>query len=177
MTKDLGTKNELPVVNSFNEWDLLEEVIVGVVDGASIPSWHVTLEATMPGNQFEFYKQNGGKPFPKERIEAAKKDLEEFVHILEAEGVIVRRPAALDHNTPYSTQEWESNGGLYAAMPRDILLVVGDEIIEAPMSWRSRHYEANAYRPLIKEYFQKGAKWTTAPRPQLSEELYNYDYK
>ncbi|MCP4156884.1 MAG: amidinotransferase [bacterium] len=177
MTKDLETKNELPVVNSFNEWDLLEEVIVGVVDGASIPSWHVTLEATMPGNQFEFYKQNGGKPFPKERIEAAKKDLEEFVHILEAEGVIVRRPAALEHNTPYSTREWESNGGLYAAMPRDILLVVGDEIIEAPMSWRSRHYEANAYRPLIKEYFQKGAKWTTAPRPQLSEELYNYDYK
>ena len=58
-------------------------------------------------------------------------------------------------------------------MPRDILLVVGEEIIEAPMAWRSRFFEYRAYRPLLKEYFMQGAKWTTAPKPLMSNELYD----
>lgn len=62
---------------------------------------------------------------------------------------------------------------MYAAMPRDILMVVGNEIIEAPMAWRSRFFEYRAYRPLIKEYFRKGAKWTTAPKPTMANELYD----
>lgn len=62
---------------------------------------------------------------------------------------------------------------MYAAMPRDILMVVGNEIIEAPMAWRARFFEYRAYRPLIKEYFRKGAKWTTAPKPTMSDELYD----
>ena len=169
--------NVIPTVNSYNEWDPLEEVIVGVIEGASIPSWHVSLQAAMPGKQRKFFQQFGGKPFPKEQIEAAKKDLEGFVHILESEGIIVRRPDVINHNIPYSTPEWDSSGGLYAAMPRDVLLVIGDEIIEAPMAWRARYFESNAYRRLIKDYFKKGAKWTTAPKPQLCDELYNYDYE
>lgn len=63
--------------------------------------------------------------------------------------------------------------GMYAAMPRDILLVVGNEIIEAPMAWRARFFEYRAYRPLIKEYFRKGAKWTTAPKPTMADNLYD----
>uniref|UniRef100_A0A672NUA4 Glycine amidinotransferase n=1 Tax=Sinocyclocheilus grahami TaxID=75366 RepID=A0A672NUA4_SINGR len=66
--------------------------------------------------------------------------------------------------------------GMYAAMPRDILIVVGNEIIEAPMAWRARFFEYRAYRPLIKEYFRRGAKWTTAPKPTMSDELYDQDY-
>ena len=67
-----------------------------------------------------------------------------------------------------------SDTGLYAAMPRDIILVVGDEVIEAPMAWRSRFFEYRAYRPLMKEYFQRGARWTTAPKPQMSDALYDH---
>ena len=59
---------------------------------------------------------------------------------------------------------------------RDILLVIGDEIIESPMAWRSRFFEYRAYRPLIKEYFKQGAKWTTAPKPQMADELYDLNY-
>lgn len=62
---------------------------------------------------------------------------------------------------------------MYAAMPRDILIVVGNEIIEAPMAWRARFFEYRAYRSLIKEYFRKGAKWTTAPKPTMASELYD----
>ncbi len=167
----------LPVVNSYNEWDPLEEVIVGVVDGAAVPVWDVCLEATMPHKQRSFFQQNGGKPFPKERIEAARRDLEEFAHILQSEGVIVRRPEAVDHCLPFATPQWRSRSGMYAAMPRDVFLVIGDEIIEAPMAWRSRYFEAIAYRPLLKEYFRNGGRWTAAPKPQLADELYRDDYR
>jgi len=63
--------------------------------------------------------------------------------------------------------------GMYAAMPRDILLVVGNEIIEAPMAWRARFFEYRAYRRIIKDYFNGGAKWTTAPKPTMADELYD----
>ena len=58
-------------------------------------------------------------------------------------------------------------------MPRDILIVIGNEIIEAPMALRSRFFEYRAYRSLCKEYFKKGAKWTTAPKATMADELYD----
>ena len=59
---------------------------------------------------------------------------------------------------------------------RDFLIVIGDELIEAPMAWRSRFFEYRAYRPLIKEYFRQGAKWTTAPKAQMADQLYEFNY-
>ena len=45
------------------------------------------------------------------------------------------------------------------------------------MAWRSRYFEVDAYRPLLKEYTASGAKWTTPPRPALVDALYNHDYR
>lgn len=163
-------------VCSYNEWDPLQEIIVGIVDGAAVPPWDITVKATVPEDQWPFFEATGGKPFPAEKIAAAREDLDELVHILEAEGVKVRRPEPLDHSKPFSTPFWQSACGLYAAMPRDFLLVIGDEIIESPMAWRSRYHEASSYRKLIKDYFRRGAKWTAAPRPELRDELYERDY-
>src|SRR6476660_2874524 len=83
-------------VSSYNEWDLLEEVIVGVVDGATFPPYHIAIEAPLPHQQRQTFRDNAGRPFPAELIALAKQELDEFVHILEAEGVRVRRPAASD---------------------------------------------------------------------------------
>src|SRR5947209_4662751 len=96
------------IVNTFNEWDPLEEVIVGVIDGASIPPWHISLQATMPEEHLSFFRKHGGQPFPHELVASAKRELDDFVHILEAEGVTVRRPESMNHSRPYSTPEWNS---------------------------------------------------------------------
>ena len=166
-------KPSYPIVNAHNEWDPLEEIIVGTVDGALIPPWDVIMEVTLHKKDlWNFYRKHGGMPWPKALIEAAKKDLDEFVHILEAEGVIVRRPTPYDFSRPHVTPDFEIKSGCYALMPRDVLLVIGDQIIEAPMGWRSRYHENHAYKPLCKEYFKKGARWVSAPRPQLSDESY-----
>ncbi|MCJ7657546.1 MAG: hypothetical protein MUO67_00190 [Anaerolineales bacterium] len=161
------------VINTHNEWDPLEEIIVGIVDGAMIPPWDVIMEVTLHGEElWDFYKKYGGSPWPEKMIAAAKMDLDEFVHILEAEGVTVRRPTAYDFSKPYSTPDFNIASSCYALMPRDVLLVIGDQIIEAPMGWRSRYHENHAYKELCKEYFKAGARWVSAPRPQLSKETY-----
>lgn len=166
-----------PIVHVYNEWDPLEEVIVGTLAGATIPEWHVQLKSTMPKKWWKFYQENGGKPFPKEMIDAGEKELKEFIKILEGEGVKVRRPDAINYSRPYATMNWQVKGGMYAAMPRDFLLVVGNKLIESPLSWRSRHYENDAYRGLLKEYFLQGAEWIAAPKPQLLDELYDKNYR
>jgi glycine amidinotransferase len=107
---------------------------------------------------------------------AAKRELEEFVHVLEAEGVTVRRPDPQPFNARYGTPAWRSRG-FTCACPRDSLLVVADQIIETPMAWRSRYFETFAYRGLLKEYFRQGARWTAAPKPELPDELYKRDYR
>lgn len=164
------------VVQSYTEWDPLEEVVVGRVDHACTPQWHATLEATMPSKQWHYFKENGGSYFADKLLEAAAQELDDLAAWFEGENITVQRPAPVDWGVGFQTPDFSEPVGLYSAMPRDYLMVVGDEIIESPMAWRSRYFEYRAYRPILKHYFQHGAKWTMAPKPQLSDDLYNYDF-
>jgi glycine amidinotransferase len=163
-------------VSSHNEWDPLEEVIVGVIDGAAVPRWDVAVGATMPARHREFFEHNAGGRFPEEFTRAAAGELDGLAAVLSELGVHVVRPAAVDHGRPFATPDWHSPGGLYSAMPRDLLLVIGDTIIEAPMAWRSRYFEIDGYRPLLVDYFRRGARWISAPRPQLLDGSYDPGY-
>jgi glycine amidinotransferase len=162
-------------VCSFNEWDPLEEVIVGIIDDASFPTWHMSLAAVLSSAQIETFRKFSGKPFPREQIAAAAKELNEFARILESEGIVVRRPEPIPQRRVYRTLDWESTG-MYAAMPRDCLLVIGDEVIECPMAWRSRYFETLAYRPILKDYFLKGARWSAAPKPELKDSQFDQSW-
>lgn len=57
---------------------------------------------------------------------------------------------------------------------------VGNEIIEATCSLRSRWFEYLALRPLFEKWFEQDPDfiWTSAPRPRLTDESYvkNYYY-
>lgn len=134
------------------------------------------VSVSIPANTYEkywtFYQKYGGHHFPKDHLKKAVAEIEEMCNILKMEGVTVRRPDTIDWSLKYKTPDFESTG-LYGAMPRDILIVVGNEIIEAPMAWRARFFEYRAYRAIIKDYFRRGAKWTTAPKPTMADELYD----
>lgn len=164
------------VVCSYNEWDTLEEVIVGVIEGAAVPAWDAELAATMPAKNKDFFLAHAGRPFPVEHTEPARRELEDFAALLTDIGVKVVRPDPVDHTQSFATPNWRSPGGLYSAMPRDLLLIVGDTIIEAPMSWRCRYFEIAAYRSLLTDYFRRGARWICAPKPQLLDAWYNTDF-
>ncbi len=163
-------------VCSYNEWDTLEEVIVGVVEGSRIPEYDHSVKASAPTHQAQFFQTQAGQSFPEEIIEKASEELNAFVKILEQSGVKVSRPDSIDHSKSYSTPHWNCKNGMYQAMPRDLLLVIGNEIIESPLAWRSRHYEINAYRSILKDLFNRGGRWESAPRPELPDGFYENGY-
>jgi glycine amidinotransferase len=163
-------------VNSYNEWDPLEEIIVGRLEGATIPPGHVTVTYNVPRPVGKLVKLFGGMRYPQWMIRAAQRQLDGLIEILEGEGVRVRRPEPVDFSREFSTPDWTSTG-FCIACPRDGYLVVGDEIIETPMAWRSRYFETFAYRPLFREYFDQGARWTIAPRPQLRDSLFDDKFR
>ena len=71
-------------VCSYNEWDPLEEVIVGRLEGAMIPSKHLTVTFNIPRRLTRIYKLIAGLPYPKFFVRPAQRELDEFIHILEA---------------------------------------------------------------------------------------------
>jgi glycine amidinotransferase len=166
-------------VNSHNEWDPLEEVIVGSLEAAMFPDWTTINEVTVPPGEWrEIERKMGGKgiSYPPEMVRAALKDRAEFIHILEAEGVRVRHVDRGNFPAAFGTPDWQVSSGFCAANPRDPFLVIGNEIIETPMADRARYFEAFPYRSLFKEYFHAGARWSAAPKPQLLDELYDAHY-
>ncbi len=163
------------VVSSYNEWDMLEEVIVGDVRGAVIPVWDEVDYAAHHPSEHQVWYDNQNKPFPPDHVEHGIKCVNELVRILEGEGVKVRRPTPIAQDRPYSAPGLEWPSGFNIANPRDVLLVVGEEIIEAPTPRRGRYWEINAYKELLKEYSEGGGKWISAPRPILDDESYRPD--
>ena len=163
-------------VNSHNEWDPLEEVIVGRLEGATIPSGHPVVTCNIPGMAARAQALVAGWRFPKIMIEPAQRELDGFVALLQSLGIVVTRPEPVDHKKRFSTPEWSSHG-FCNSCPRDSMLVIGDEIIETPMVWPCRYFETHSYRPILKDYFQRGARWTAAPRPQLTHELFDAEFR
>jgi glycine amidinotransferase len=163
----------MTVVSSYNEWDPLEEVIVGTVRGSVETAFEPSLAPFFPPGTIE--PPVGGRHDPDE-LAQAEAQLDGFARLLEEQGVVVRRPAPVDHEVSVRTPDFEAPYGHGQACPRDVLLVVGDEIIEAPMAQRGRFFEYRAYRDLLTHYFRNGARWTTAPKPRMGDELYHLDY-
>jgi glycine amidinotransferase len=161
------------VVNSFNGWDRLEEVIVGSVIGAMSPGYEPALNPYYPEPDT---RHGGATRRGDDEIAAAEEQLDGLARVLAAEGVTVRRPTPMDFAASVMTPAFEVGGQNASACPRDVLLVIGDQIIEAPMGMRARFFEYLAYRELVKEYFNAGARWVTAPKPSMSDALYVKDY-
>jgi glycine amidinotransferase len=163
-------------VNSYDEWGLLEEVIVGRLEGATIPPNHPAVTFNVPKAVGRIYRFVGGFRYPRLLTAPARRELDEFIHVLQAEGVRVRRPDPLDFSKAARTPFWKSTG-FCISCPRDGFLVVGDEIIETPMAWRSRFFEPWCYQRLFREYFEAGARWTAAPKPMLRDSLFDDHYQ
>ncbi|MEM1168261.1 MAG: hypothetical protein AAGJ08_04025 [Cyanobacteria bacterium P01_H01_bin.35] len=76
----------IPIVNSHNEWDALQEIIVGRVEAASLPQFDATVKANTYPKNWWFFQKYGGLPYPQELVEPASKELDEFCRVLEGEG-------------------------------------------------------------------------------------------
>jgi glycine amidinotransferase len=168
------------IVNSWDEWAPLKRTIVGRVQGTQLPA---------PEPNWRYPAPNGGFPigtwgmFPEEMVHKADEQMTNFVRILEKRGIIVDRvvvhPVMLSP-TAVSTPDWTQLNMRGIACPRDMFLVVGNEIIETPGSHRSRWYEYLNLRPIFQKYFKEDPEfqWSAAPKPRLTEKSYkrNWDH-
>ncbi|MEM9027563.1 MAG: inosamine-phosphate amidinotransferase 1 [Pseudomonadota bacterium] len=157
---------------SWNEWDELEEVIVGNPLKARFPyPDRSTQVAEYPDRSLDEIPTG---PFPQQIIEEADEDLHTFCEALTKLGVTVKRPETWPHEKKFSTVHWETEG-YYNYCPRDLMLVMGDQIIETPCVIRGRSQETYSYRKLLMEYMKDGARWWSAPRPMLLDSLFDVD--
>ena len=159
----------MSMVWSCNEWDPLEEVIVGNPLNARFPYADLSTQvAEYPDRALADIPRGA---FPQQIIDETEEDLNAFVHALESNGVTVKRPDTWPHEKKFSTVNWESEG-YYNYCPRDVMMVIGDQIIETPNVIRSRSQETYSYRSLLMDYMKSGAKWYSAPKPMLLDSLF-----
>ncbi len=139
LVANINRNNEMCPLNSHNEWDPLEEVIVGSPVNAMFNFWDPLDKYIISSMEMKEIIQylTPNAQYPVKYIKAAKKDLESFVHILKSEGVVVRKIENMDYSSGFSTPDWELSNGFCGANPRDPFLIIGNEIIEAPMCARS----------------------------------------
>jgi glycine amidinotransferase len=173
--KEASMQAQKTVVCSWNEWDPLKHIIVGRADGTMVQAPEPAVQRNWPDNG---YPLGAYGPYPQEMIDKANEQLDNFARILEARGVCVDRPTPLDFSQAVSTPDWEQ-GSMFGCMPpRDLLLTVGNEMLEATMSYRSRWFEYLAYRPLIDHYYKEDPDFRheAAPKPRLTEQTYKKDF-
>ena len=165
------------MVSSWNEWDPLEEIVVGLADHAC---YEPSEPATRPVERGEvpFGTPFPTGPKPREAVDRANADLTALVALLESRGVTVRRPTPFDFSAAIRTPDFEVDNQYCAVCPRDVLITIGEEIIEAPMSRRARFFEYLAYRAVVRQYWHTDERvlWTAAPKPSMAAAMYREEF-
>ena len=163
------------VVTSWNEWDPLKHVIVGRADGTMVQAPEIAVQRDWPDQGFPLWKYG---LMPQEMIDKADEQLDNFAKILEGRGIRVDRPTPLDFSQTVQTPDWVQDSMFGCMPPRDLLLTVGNEMLEATMSYRSRWFEYLCYRPLLEQYYKEDPemRWEAAPKPRLTERTYKKDW-
>lgn len=158
-------------VNSWNGWDPLRHVIVGRATGTVVQAPEPAVRRDFPEDGFPLGTWG---PMPEEMTAEANEQLDSFANLLSARGIRVDRPTPLDFTRRVSTPDWEHESMFGCMPPRDVLLTVGNEVLEATMSYRSRWFEYLCYRPVLQSLFENDPdmRWEAAPKPRLTDESY-----
>jgi len=164
-------------VNSNNEWGNLRSIVVGSALNANFPTKDAIYTASMSAGAWKETPPPSGK-VPEQIIKETEEDLNLLVAELEKLNITVYRPDTIDFSSTVSTSDWKTDGQ-YAYCPRDTHLVIGDLVIETPMTTRARQHEAILLDSIKRQAIQDGARWISAPRPRLldSENIFNNEFK
>jgi len=140
------------MINSYNEWDPLEEIVVGT---ATMANWPTNDPVFAKESEKTSWKETPvpSGPVPQWIIDEANEDLDELADTLVKLGVVVHRPT--DMNFP-------ELGGMYNYCPRDRLLVAGSTVIDTAMMYPCRDMEISALDFVI----DRADQVLTMPRDQ-----------
>lgn len=127
------------MIYSVNEWDPLEQCIVG---DASYANWPVLDPVFVKESEKTTWKETPVPrgPVPQRIIDEANEDLDTLATTLKSLGVEVIRPEPMNFQT---------HDGMYNYCPRDRLLVYGDTIVDPAMMYPCRDMELQCYYDLV----------------------------
>lgn len=127
------------MIHSYNEWDPIQEIVVGRADYANWPSGDPVFAQESEKTTWKETPVPSG-PVPDWIIDEANEDLDMLALVLEKCGATVHRPKELNY---------QELGGMYSYCPRDRLLIYGDTIVDPAMMYPCRDMEIEALEEVI----------------------------
>ena len=154
-------------INSNNEWDNLQEVVLGNMD-----SYFPGLEFKKDFQQknFDKAKKIAKSAYPKWYTDEVNEDLDNFKNILEKNSIKVLRPEKFNVDEIFHTPYWNAIGS-DSYNVRDLHIVVGNKVISAPSPAKFRYFEPFYLQKILYNYFKEGFEWINSPKIKLN---YNY---
>lgn len=138
------------IINSQNEWDTLEEIVVGSATSANWPSRDPVFSRESQNSTWKQSAPPSG-PVPQWIIDETNEDLDRLVDVLEKNSVIVHRPKDI---------EFQLRSGMYNYCPRDRLLIAGNTVIDPAMMYPCRDMELEALTDIV----DRAEKYLHMPR-------------
>ena len=161
------------IINSWNETDPLRSLFIG----NPINSYGIPIEFPTRVRSQNTCKNNN--KMDQEQINKALKCINNLINILQNEySIKVLRPETYNHGNSIKTPNWELTNTNENSCPRDTFSILGNTILEAPMSWRCRYFESQVYHNELLKIWRvdKNCRWIQPPKSSMSDNLYNLDY-
>lgn len=152
--------------NVNNEWEPLRKVIIGTAKCAQIPpfkdkSLHCIDYANLTEDEFKEVKTGS---YPTQVLKETYEDLNSIKRQLRELGITVltapniyKDPSSRPYNDSY-----------YDYCPRDSMLVIGNKVIQTPMTLRQRRDEADKYKSLFNP-----SSWIHFPKPIADDNIFD----
>lgn len=89
------------------------------------------------------------------------------------------RTTEMDWSQPVSGPGWSSKSMYCATCPRDTMITIGNTILEATMSKRSRYFESLACREISLKLWRQDperVKFWSCPKPSFADSMYHHDF-
>jgi len=129
------------MINSCNEWDPLEAIIVGTATNANWPMTDPVFAEEARNSLWTETPAPSG-PVPQFIIDKANCELDNLAETLLRYGAAVYRPKPMD---------FVAEQGMYNYCPRDRMLIAGDIVVDCNMMYPCRNQESKNYTRLIEE--------------------------
>lgn len=161
-------------VNAWTQWGKLKTVVVGNADFACFhpeePGFKGRINSKIIADEINW-------PLGRKKqsvIDQANNQLDNLATILTKSGINVLRPTPIDFNQEIKTPLWQVNNMFCCVCPRDVMITLGNFIIEATMSKRGRFFEYLPYRNIMYTLWDAdpSMRWKAAPKPSMSAEMY-----
>ena len=157
-------------LNSHNEWDKLQEIIVGTAKN-STGCFYWKEQFRVSQKKIDLALKLSKQAFPKWYIDEVEEDLEDLCKIFKSFNIRILRPNPINVGKIFKTPDWNGvTNNVYNA--RDLYLVVGNHLIESPSPVSWRFFEKDGFKEIFYKYLKNGFTWINAPNPTLNCKIF-----